>query len=126
MIEWKNIANEQPEPGKMCLVFTHSSLTAQAYFSGDSFHEPWGREYPGSKQPKWWAELSLPPTISPGQIKTLNMLMELPSSVHPRAVDVARDLIMACLSEGWKASCTGSGGVQLEKDDTEIEIFVKG
>ena len=62
MIEWKKIEDEKPEAGKMCIIFTTECLTTQAYYSGSSFHEPWGDEYPGSKQPKWWGKLNTPCT----------------------------------------------------------------
>lgn len=48
-----------PDPG-MVLVFDTQCKVTQAYCSGNSFHEPWGDEYPGSKQPKYW--MPLPPS----------------------------------------------------------------
>ena len=60
MIDWKRVDDEKPTAGKMCLVFMPDCLTTQAYFSGASFNEPWGDEYPKSKQPKWWAALNTP------------------------------------------------------------------
>ncbi len=60
MIEWKNIRDEKPKADKMYLVFRNDCLITQAYYSGNSFHVPWGDEYPGSTQPKWWAKLNTP------------------------------------------------------------------
>lgn len=60
MINWRSIERERPKAREMCLVFTSECLVTQAYYSGHSFHIPWGDEYPGSKQPKWWAELNTP------------------------------------------------------------------
>ena len=60
MIDWIRINDELPEKDKMCLVFTKDCLVTQAYYSGTSFHIPWGDEYPESKQPIWWAKLNGP------------------------------------------------------------------
>lgn len=60
MIEWKQIEEQKPESNTMVLVFMPDCLVTQAYYSGGSFQEPWGAEYSGSKQPKWWASLNTP------------------------------------------------------------------
>ena len=54
--KWIHTDNRFPDPG-MVLIFDTQCLVTQAYCSGDSFHVPWGDEYPGSKQPKWWMPL---------------------------------------------------------------------
>lgn len=58
---WISIEDRIPLPRAMVLVFTSECLITQAYFSGTSFHAPWGDEYPGSKQPKYWMPLPNPP-----------------------------------------------------------------
>jgi len=57
--QWISINERMPNPG-MVLIFTPECLTTQAYCSGTSFNVPWGDEYPGSKQPKYW--MPLPPS----------------------------------------------------------------
>ena len=59
--QWTSVKFRLPEAGKMVMIFTPECLTTQAYFSGHSFHEPWGDEYAGSKQPKYWCHLPQPP-----------------------------------------------------------------
>ncbi len=58
--EWVSVDELLPDQG-MVLVFTPECLTTQAYYSGSSFYEPWGNEYPGSKQPVYWMPLPEPP-----------------------------------------------------------------
>ncbi|KKK93263.1 hypothetical protein LCGC14_2694630 [marine sediment metagenome] len=60
-MSWISIDEQQPKPGTMVLVFTTQCLTTQAYYSGNSFHVPWGSEYPGSQQPKYWMPLPASP-----------------------------------------------------------------
>lgn len=66
MSEWISLRHSTPAPRAMVLVFTTQCLTTQAYWSGDSFHVPWGDEYPGSKQPVWWMPLPVSPAHSGG------------------------------------------------------------
>ena len=61
LMKWNRIEDKAPKAGSMVLIFTPECLTTQAYYSGSSFHKPWGDEYPGSKQPKWWMELPAAP-----------------------------------------------------------------
>jgi len=63
-MQWVSVDDESLKDytGKMVLIFTPSCLVTQAYYSGLSFSEPWGDEYPGSKQPKLW--MPLPPLPS--------------------------------------------------------------
>jgi hypothetical protein len=65
--EWISVEDELPEPRKMVLAFMPDCLVTQVYFSGTSFHEPWGDEYAGSKQPKWWKSLPISPPTNKGE-----------------------------------------------------------
>ena len=59
---WVSVSDRLPFPHrKMVLTFMTDGKVKMSYFSGDSFHEPWGDEYAGSKQPKWWMSLPSPP-----------------------------------------------------------------
>ena len=61
MIKWYRMDEEPPTiPGKIYLVQERGGMVTSAYWSGDSWHVPWGDEYKGSEQPLIWAVLNFP------------------------------------------------------------------
>jgi hypothetical protein len=59
--EWISVEDRLPEPRAMVLAFMPNCFIGMVYYSGASFREPWGDEFPASKQPVHWMPLPDPP-----------------------------------------------------------------